>query len=509
VPLTRLVSLPLYPAVLAGAIVFGAYIDEDISLHAALRPLLVVITVSAVLTALSAWAFGSRRGPALVAAAILMVRSTDLFHAAVAVVLLVLVAVAWFVARRSLLRDPNRLFNIFSVALVAATLLTSAISGTLWRIDLEQGRPFPSGTASAETGRADRPDIYVILLDGYPRRDTLDRLFGFDNTPFLVELRNRGFEVADSSRSNYMYTTMTLASTLHMEYVHDIPRSSLTSPSRPSLRTLINRNPTWERLRSLGYQIAANQAPWETVAMRSADLFCGNHINDFEMYLLRTTLIGPVVNFVNPDFLGDQHRRAITQAFDCLSAISGPTASPKSVFIHVGGPHLPVVFTSSGEPAGRDLMGQNAQELGVSQERFVSAYGEEIEYLNRRVLEVVDALASRPDEPIVIIMSDHGSEARLDWADSSKSDLQERFSNFFAARTPSKPSVFPADMTPINLFPLLFNTYFDAAIPLHDARFFLSPIHNKLEFTEIPDPAPPDRGQTALTSRAAPPSIGR
>ena len=489
--LTRLASLPLYPTLLAGVIVFGAYLDEDISVHAALRPLLIVITVAAVLTALAVWALGSRRGPALVAAAILIVRSTDLFHAAVAITLIVLVGAAWFVARRSLLRDPNRLFNTFSVALVGATLLTAAFSGTLWRIDLEQGQPFAAQEAGPAPGRPDRPDIYLILLDGYPRADTLERLFDFDNTPFLTELEDRGFDVAESSRSNYMYTTMTLASTLHMSYVQDIPKSSLTSPSRPSLRTLINRNPTWERLRSLGYGIAANQAPWETVAMRSADLFCGDHINDFEMYLLRTTLIGPVVNFLNPDFLGDQHRRAINQAFDCLSQISAPTASPKLVFIHVGGPHLPIVFTRSGDPADRDLFGQNARELGVSHERFVEAYAEEIEYLNRRILEAVDVLAARQDEPVVMLMSDHGSESRLDWDDSSKSDLQERFSNFFAARTPSRPSIFPTDLTPINLFPILFNAYFDAAMPPQDARFFLSPIHNKLEFTEVPDPVPP------------------
>jgi len=489
--LNWLASLPIYPTLLAGVIVFGAYLDGDISLHAALRSLLIAISAAAVVTALAAWALGLRRGPVLVAALVLIVRSTDLFHAAVAAVLLALVGIAWFVARRSLLRDPNRLFNTFGLALLVTTLLTAGFSGTLWRVDLAQGRPFADARASSSAQWADRPDIYVVLLDGYPRADTLGRLFDFDNTPFLRDLEDRGFEVAGSSRSNYMYTTMTLTSMLHMRYVQDIPESSLTSASRPSLRALINHNPTWDLLRALGYKVAANQAPWETVAMRSADLFCGDHINDFEMYLLRTTLIGPVVNFLNPNFLGDQHRRAINQAFDCLSQISAPTETPKFVFIHVGGPHLPIVFTSAGDPAARDVFGQDAHELGVSHERFVAAYVEEIQYLNRRVLEAVDELASRADDPIVILMSDHGSESRLDWNDSSRSDLQERFSNFFAARTPSKTSVFPADLTPINLFPILFDAYFDQAVPLQQARFFLSPIHNELEFTEVPDPAPP------------------
>jgi hypothetical protein len=191
---------------------------------------------------------------------------------------------------------------------------------------------------------------------------------------------------------------------------------------------------------------------------------------------------------MNPRFWGDQHRDVINQAFACLGEISGPTASPKLVFIHVGGPHLPVVFTRSGDAAGQDVFGHTAQELDVNPERFVAAYTEEVEYLNARVLESVDRLIQRPDDPIVIIMSDHGSESHLNWADASKSDLQERFSNLFAWRTPSRQGVFTDDMTPINIFPRLFNAYFGAGLPLLDARFFLSPTQNKLALTEIPDP---------------------
>ena len=54
------------------------------------------------------------------------------------------------------------------------------------------------------------PDIYVILLDGYPRADTLARLFDFDNGPFLAALEAKGFDVSAGSSSNYMYTELTL-----------------------------------------------------------------------------------------------------------------------------------------------------------------------------------------------------------------------------------------------------------------------------------------------------------
>jgi len=492
--------VPVYPVVLAGVIVISAYLDSDVSVHAAVRPFLLVVAAAGLLVALAAWLLGPTRGPIVATMAILIVRSGDLVHAAIAALLVALVAYTWVLGRRFLpwlerMRNPNPVLNGLSLVLLGSTLVTAGITGTLGRIDLGQGRPFATAVAAASAAgqsHPGRPDIYVILLDGYPRADTLERLFQFDNAPFLSDLAERGFEVAAQSRSNYMYTAMSFTSILQMRYVQEIAGTvGVGTPYGASLRSLINHNPAWDVLRSRGYLVAANQAPWETVAMREADLFCGEQINDFELYLLRATLVGSVVDAVNPSFPAEQHRDVVNQAFDCLGEMSAVTDSPKFVWTHVGAPHLPVVFTRSGGAAGLEVFGHTRQELQVTDQQFASAYTEEIQYLNRRVLEAVDRLVQRPDAPIVIVMSDHGSESRLDWADASRSDLQERFSNLFAARTPARTALFPDDTTPVNLFPLLFDAYFGESIPVHEARFFLSPTDNKLDFTEIPDPAPP------------------
>ena len=41
--------------------------------------------------------------------------------------------------------------------------------------------------------RQDRPDVIVLLLDAYPRSDSLMDQFDFDNAPFEAELRERAF----------------------------------------------------------------------------------------------------------------------------------------------------------------------------------------------------------------------------------------------------------------------------------------------------------------------------
>lgn len=67
------------------------------------------------------------------------------------------------------------------------------------------------------------PDIYVILLDGYPRADVLDRRFGINNSAFLDGLAALGFDVAADSHSNYVFTQLTLASMFQMRHLEDVP----------------------------------------------------------------------------------------------------------------------------------------------------------------------------------------------------------------------------------------------------------------------------------------------
>jgi len=486
--------VPVYPVAFALAFVVGAFFESDISIHAAIRPFLIVLVAGSLLTVLAVVTLGSTRGPVGLTLAILVARTVDARHLITAGLLLVIFVATWMVARRfqkirSRLDRPTALLNLVSAFLMLAIFVSAALSGALWRIDLTQGRPLPGALGPAVDVHRDRPDIYLILLDGYPRADTLTRLFDADNAPFVQHLRDRGFDVADASSSNYMYTAMSLASMLHMNYVQDLSDGAVVStPYGASLRMDINHNPVWTRLRALGYEIVANQAPWENVAMRQSDLFCGGEVNDLELYLLRTTLIGSVVNLFDPSFVADQHRAAIKLAFDCLGKASAPTTSPRAVFIHVGGPHLPIVFDASGGPAALDVFGDTAHELAVPHDRFVSAYVAEVEYLNRRVLEAVDELLRRPDHPIIVVWSDHGSESRLDAHDAMKSDFAERFSNFFAARAPGMPRLFPADITPVNIFPTLFNAYFGTDLPLRVPRQFVSSADEKLNFTEVPDP---------------------
>ena len=113
----------------------------------------------------------------------------------------------------------TRWLNGISAITLILAVTTAGMAGALTV-------PGSSPAAAAETTSQDLPDIYLVLLDGYPRSDTLTATYHFDNEPVLAEMGDLGFEVARRSHSNYNLTVLTLASMLNMEHVGGLPELS-------------------------------------------------------------------------------------------------------------------------------------------------------------------------------------------------------------------------------------------------------------------------------------------
>ena len=55
-------------------------------------------------------------------------------------------------------------------------------------------------------GESSLPDIYLIIPDGYPGQNTLQKYFEYSNSDFVEALESRGFYVVPGSYSNYPRT---------------------------------------------------------------------------------------------------------------------------------------------------------------------------------------------------------------------------------------------------------------------------------------------------------------
>ena len=77
------------------------------------------------------------------------------------------------------------------------------------------------------------PEIYYIIPDGYARSDILQAAFDYDNSEFIAKLEALGFYVADCSQSNYPNISLSLSSSLNMDYIQN-----LNDKFRPEVREL-------------------------------------------------------------------------------------------------------------------------------------------------------------------------------------------------------------------------------------------------------------------------------
>lgn len=409
---------------------------------------------------------------------LLLITGTDARYVGViALVVVLLIAERIVSARQGSAVPWPRISSVLSRAAVVGIIMvviTGVQKGGFARV-IADLTPIEPVVAQAVT-TAGRPDIYILMLDGYARPDKLRELFGFDDDPFLAALEARGFDISGRSRSNYILTNLAIPSLLNMRHIDDLIGEAPVPDDRATYRTaarrLVSDSEVARQLRRLDYEIGAISAGFEEVILRGADrVIDTGQVNELELVILRESALAPLLGLISPDFFGDQQR---DRTLDVLAAArteaARPLDRPRFLFVHVPSPHSPIVFGPNGEPIPANNLDNfyddTAVGIGLTREAFGRRYVGQVQFINGRVLEVVDAiLASTSKPPVILVMSDHGSASGLDWGDLPNSDFDERTANLFAALTPGHLGVFPEDVTLVNTFPLLLEAYFGLAVP--------------------------------------------
>ena len=112
-------------------------------------------------------------------------------------------------------------------------------------------------------------------------------------------------------------------------------------------------------------------------------------------------------------------------------------------------------------------------------ERYKTLYPAQIKLLNEPVLAGLDHLLSLKPPPVIILMSDHGSQLQnvnhdSSFAERKTSFLQERMANLCAIYVPGggldRTEV--DNLVGVNVFRMLFNRFFDTKAEILPARFF-------------------------------------
>ena len=326
-----------------------------------------------------------------------------------------------------------------------------------------------------------RPDIYVIVLDGYGRQDVLKEIYNYDNSGFIGQLEKRGFYVASDSHSNYIQTAYSIASLMNFDYIQ--PWDSSTEYSEYLLDPIRN-NRVFQMLSKIGYTTVSFEGGMSYTQIQNSDILDSGFLplNKFETLLLTDTPAEPLTNVFNlgipiPNY--QTHRQRILNHLNEIQSVPNSIAGPKITYFHILVPHPPFVFDENGnsiEP-NRPYSILDGDEYPGTQQEYWTGYRKQVVFVNGEILTAIDSiLAKSAQPPIILLMGDHGPGSMFRWDPKDPGCMWERTHNFYALLLPNPPAdvtLYPS-MTPINSFRVIFNTYFGTDLPLLEDRTYLA-----------------------------------
>jgi len=292
--------------------------------------------------------------------------------------------------------------------------------------------------------------VYYIVLDEYASTQTIKELFGYDNTPFVDSLREKGFYVNDWQTTSDL-TQEVIAGVFNLgNFPHHLS-------GRDNFRG-IQKNYTVSYFRKNGYKIiqygviryennfyfndADSLINFPLIGIRA-------RISDYTEKILYSSIIRRYVPQEKMFFRG-----VINNIFSTMPLIQGQYENePFFVYAHLSSPHAPFVFDSTGN------------DIGLQTDGYKYYLGQ-YKYLNKRTIDLVNQLlAIHNGKCVIIIQSDHGP--RKEETDIETTVEQKR-QIFSALYFPDKNYKQITDSVCINIntFAFVFNELFGAQFEL-------------------------------------------
>jgi hypothetical protein len=380
-----------------------------------------------------------------------------------------------------------------AVVLLAAPIIRGELART-------RTAPIPLAVSPA-VRPAQRPDVYLLILDGYGREDVVHELYGFDN-PLPARLRTAGFFVADHARANYAQTALSLASAFNLDYLPQLgkPERSQTE-TRRSLADLISGSRFLQAFADAGYDIRTYSSEYSLIRpgrgrTQRRPLF---QLNDFAYTAFEATAVP--VSFAAlglprgwfPLWMHRHHLRWTLH--DLAESILPEDAPPTVVLAHLLAPHPPFALDADGGirntriPA---LLNDGSMWRTIAErsgESYKAGYVDTVQYLNDGISRVAQAIVNRPSRPaIVLIHSDHGPGLELDFESVAGTNMHERMSVLAAVRFPdAETPPFDDCVSLVNVYRTVINRALRTQLPMLNNRSYFSTWSKPFAFVDVTD----------------------
>jgi hypothetical protein len=430
--------------ILAGAVI-GWHAGDALPTAYLWRPLAIGTVLALPIGGLAALA---GRWVAVAAA----IGAVALVSLAVAAALAVPVAITLLAGRRDR-RQPMAALWARAALILSSVFFLLAVAHSVPNVDAA-GQPAARG---AGQGPSHGPSVYLVLLDGYPRGDTLIEDLGIDNGPFLDGLSQRGFDVYDDARSARDETRLTLLALLNGTDA-DVPAETGSIEGRRVARRALDVARLPLIAMNAGYDYVVIDSPIGHVTFGTGTHIGNDGLNDFEERLLAETSAGRLVSAATPYLMTDSLRARLDASMGTLVGLSEP-GERRLVLAHLLAPHLPFLYAAdgSGLPVPpywprHPLFGNAIEDLDITLDYYRTQFAGNLRVVNDKILVMVDAMTARDPDAVIVLFSDHG--ARYSYA------VPDEWSHsFLAARTPNHARLFGKSPTTTHLLCDIFVTY--------------------------------------------------
>jgi Sulfatase len=372
----------------------------------------------------------------------------------------------WLKAKKeisaSFIRYVNLLFLLFITIEIIIVPLLFLKSGNELKLSENKAELKTCDTCS-------KPPVYLVILDGYAGKYTLQKHFQYNNENFYTQLSAKGFYVADSSFSNYRITVFSMASLLNMGYLNNAGPfdESNSFLFRKSIKSIENNTITKFFLQA-GYRInnySQFDLPKSPATTRNE--FWGGNLR----LLTSQTMYNRVMKYL--PFLLSRYkitnwaRKKINNGIwehthnalekTITEAKQQNNQQPHFTYVHLNIPHDPYLCDSIGNRIDITVA-KNYTPLEKQ-----DAYLQYLVYANKIILNWVNEIqAVTKGKAVIMIMSDHGVRPL-----AYKDQWTRRVDNLNAIYLPAKDySKWYKGVSNVNQFRLLLNELFHQNLPL-------------------------------------------
>lgn len=404
----------------------------------------------------------------------------------------------WFVwVWRAKKNFQNILQYLRLVALISAIFPIAQITSYVLKVRLNppirSSLSLPTPNTALQT--SDLPDIYYLVPEDYAGAQVLKESFHYDNTPFLTALEEKGFYVASQSASNYPKTFLSIASSLNLEYL-DGYSDHVTASDETALDPIISNNNVMKYLKAYGYAYYHMGSWWQSTqyndeADENFTLYPQTKADtyNFLSILIDASLLHPFAQNVLKEFApyssDSQKRDAIIYQLEEMPKLAR-IQGPKFIFLHLIAPHGPYVFNRDCNPIGVEQTIHRYEE---------DNYVDQLHCINHKLLELITTIQeSSKNPPVIILQSDEGAPflngwltPKDSWSSASDTLLKKKFPMLSAFYFPGiEKSVLYPQISPVNTFRVLFNSYFQTNFEiLPDKNYIFPDISHLYEFRDV------------------------